>query len=94
MKLFKSNETNTFHYLTLATYDRVAVFRSDRACEIFVNTLEEVRRRYPYKLVGYVMICAVILRIGNGRVIEPVCRTRRVTCRLRSIGKPIGKRKQ
>ena len=56
MKLFKSNETNTFHYVTLVTYNRVPVFRSDRACEIFVATLTEVRQKYPYKLIGYVIM--------------------------------------
>ena len=56
MKLFKSNEQNTFHYVTLVTFNRVPVFRSDRACEILITTLDEVRQRYPYKLVGYVIM--------------------------------------
>src|SRR6266571_698067 len=56
MKLFKSNEPNTFHYVTLVTYNRVPVFRSERACEIFVSTLSEVRQRNPYKLIGYVIM--------------------------------------
>jgi putative transposase len=56
MKLFKSNEPNTFHYVTLVTYNRVPVFQSEQACEIFVNTLHEVRDRFPYKLIGYVVM--------------------------------------
>lgn len=56
MKLFKSNEQNTFHYVTLVTFNRVPVFRSERACEVLVTTLKEVRQRYPYKLVGYVIM--------------------------------------
>ena len=56
MKLFKSNERNTFHYVTLVTYKRVPVFLSDRACEIFIATLEAVRQKYPYKLIGYVIM--------------------------------------
>lgn len=56
MKLFKSNEPNTFHYVTLVTYDRVPVFKSDYACEVFVRILKEVRAIYPYKLVGYVIM--------------------------------------
>jgi len=56
MKLFKSSEPNTFHYVTLVTYNRVQVFQSDHACEIFVNTLREVRERFPYKLIGYVIM--------------------------------------
>lgn len=56
MKLFTSNEQNTFHYVTLVTFNRVPVSRSERACEIFVSTLDEVRQKYPYKLVGYVLM--------------------------------------
>ena len=56
MKLFKSSEPNTFHYVTLVTYNRVPVFQNDHACEIFVNTLREVRDRFPYKLIGYVIM--------------------------------------
>jgi len=56
MKLYKSNERNTFHYVTSVTYNRVPVFRSDRACEIFVEVLSEVRNKFPYKLIGYVIM--------------------------------------
>lgn len=56
MKLFKSNEQNTFHYVTLVTYNRVPVFRSGHACDIFIATLEAVRQKYPYKLIGYVIM--------------------------------------
>ena len=68
MKLFKSNEPNTFHYVTLVTYNRVPVFRSDRGCEIFVATLDEVRRRYPYKLIGYVIMPDHVHAIVNRSV--------------------------
>lgn len=56
MKLFKSNERNTFHYVTLVTFNRVQVFRSDQACEMFISTLDQVRQKYPYKLIGYVIM--------------------------------------
>ncbi len=56
MKLLKSNERNTFHYVTMVTYNRVPVFRSDHAGEILVDTLREVRDRFPYKLIGYVIM--------------------------------------
>ena len=68
MSLFKSNEQNTFHYVTLVTYNRVPVFRSDRACEILVTTLQEVRQRYPYKLVGYVIMPDHVHAIVNRSV--------------------------
>jgi REP element-mobilizing transposase RayT len=56
MKLYKSNDPNTFHYVTLVTHDRVPVFRSDEACQIFVDVRAEVRERFPYKLIGYVLM--------------------------------------
>jgi REP element-mobilizing transposase RayT len=56
MKLFKSDEPNTFHYVTLVTYNRVPIFKSERACEIFVDVLGEVRQRFSYKLIGYVLM--------------------------------------
>jgi putative transposase len=67
MKLFKSNEPNTFHYVTLVTHNRVPVFRSERACEIFVDVLSEVRERFPYKLIGYVLMPDHVHAIVNNR---------------------------
>jgi putative transposase len=68
MKLFKSNEQNTFHYVTLVTFNRVPVFEIDQACEIFIRTLNEVRQRYPYKLIGYVIMPDHVHAIVNRSV--------------------------
>src|SRR6266436_7706445 len=67
MKLFKSNEPNTFHYVTLVTDNRVCVFRSDEACRIFTEVLAEVREKYPYKLIGYVLMPDHVHAIINNR---------------------------
>src|ERR1051325_258064 len=56
MKLFKSQEPNIFHYTTSVCYRRVPVFRSEKACELFVEALAETRRRNPFKLIGYVVM--------------------------------------
>lgn len=56
MELFKSHEPNTVHYVTTVTYGRVQVFRSETACSIFVKTLAEARDKYPFKLIGYVVM--------------------------------------
>jgi REP element-mobilizing transposase RayT len=56
MKLFKSHDPNTFHYTTSVCYRRVPVFRSDKACQLFVEALAETRRRFPLKLIGYVVM--------------------------------------
>jgi len=67
VKLYKSNEPNTFHYVTLVTYNRVPVFRSEMACEIFIDVLRETREKYPYKLVGYVLMPDHVHAIINNR---------------------------
>ena len=68
MKLFKSNEPNTFHYVTpLMTFNRVPVFRSEEACEFFVNVLSEVREKYPYRLISYVLMPDHVHAIVNNR---------------------------
>jgi putative transposase len=56
MKLFKSLKPNTFHYITAVTFGRTQVFRSDVACQLFINTLAEIRSLHPFKLVGYVIM--------------------------------------
>ena len=56
MKLFKSHDPNTFHYTTSVCYRRVRVFRSERACDLFIEALAETRRRLPLKLIGYVVM--------------------------------------
>jgi len=55
MKLFKSHEPNTFHYTTSVCYQRVPIFRSSNACDLFIEAIAEIRKRYPFKLVGYVI---------------------------------------
>jgi len=67
MKLYKSNEPNTFHYVTLVSHNRVPVFRNDRACEIFIDVLRETREKYPYKLIGYVLMPDHVHAIINNR---------------------------
>ena len=56
MKLYKSNEPNTFHYVTMVSYNRVPVFRGDEACQVLVDVLREVREKFPYKLIGYMVM--------------------------------------
>jgi REP-associated tyrosine transposase len=56
MKLFKSHQPNTFHYVTTCCFNRVPVFKHDTACELFVNALEQTREHCRFKLVGYVIM--------------------------------------
>jgi putative transposase len=56
MELRVKNEPQIFHYITSVTFNRVPVFRSEKACEIFAKQLGEVREKFPYKLIGYVVM--------------------------------------
>jgi putative transposase len=45
-----------YHYITAVTHDRVPVFKSETACEIFINQLKELKEKFPFKLIGYVLM--------------------------------------
>jgi putative transposase len=67
VKLFKSITPNTFHYVTFVTHNRASVFKSEKACEIFIETLQEAREKFPYKLIGYVIMPDHVHAIVNER---------------------------
>ena len=56
MKLFKSHEPNVFHYTTTVCFNRVPVFRSEIACELFIEALLDTRKKCKFKLIGYVVM--------------------------------------
>jgi putative transposase len=56
MGLQKKRKPDTFYYITSVTFNRVPVFRSEKACEVFVDQLAEIREKFPYKLIGYVVM--------------------------------------
>jgi putative transposase len=56
MTVFNSKEPNTFHYLTMVAFRRVPVFKSEKACQFFIEVLQETRKKHPFKLVGYVIM--------------------------------------
>lgn len=56
MKLFKSREPNTFHYVTTVCFNRVPVFESEVACQLLVNAMVQTRHHCSFKLVGYVVM--------------------------------------
>lgn len=56
LRIFKSDEPNTFHYLTFITNRRVPIFCQDNACQIFVDVVKEIRQLHPFKLNGYVIM--------------------------------------
>lgn len=56
MTQFNSKEPNVFHYLTMVTFNRVPIFKSENVCRFFIEVLNETRARHPFKLVGYVIM--------------------------------------
>src|SRR2546430_50692 len=56
MKIFKSQEANTFHYVTTVCFKRGPVFKSEIACDLFIKALAETREKCQFNLIGYVVM--------------------------------------
>lgn len=56
MKLFKSEEPNTFHYITAVSFKRLPIFRNGNCCRIFIENLKELKEKHPFKLIAYVIM--------------------------------------
>jgi putative transposase len=70
MDRFKSREQNLVHYVTAVTYNRVPVFRSDKACELLIDGLATTRAKEPFKLIGYVIMPAHFHILANPRDLD------------------------
>ena len=44
------------HFLTFSCYQRRAFFRNEAWCDLFLEALERVRRRYRLVVLGYVVM--------------------------------------
>ena len=44
------------HFITFSCYRRLPLLKSARARNIFVRALDQVRKEYSFKLVGYVVM--------------------------------------
>ena len=53
--LKRSYETNALHFITFSCHERKQLLTSDRR-DLFVTVLEEMRRRYGFVIVGYVVM--------------------------------------
>lgn len=47
---------NDLHFLTFSCYRRLRFFRNEAYCDLFLKTLERVRRRYRLVVIGYVVM--------------------------------------
>jgi putative transposase len=55
-KLIRRYGQGHLHFITFTCYRRLPLLRSVRARNVFVNILGEVRDRYGFSLVGYVVM--------------------------------------
>lgn len=56
MRIFVSNEPNTFHYITAVAFGRTRIFQNAMICKILIETLLEIKTIHPFKLAGYVLM--------------------------------------
>ncbi len=54
--LKRYQQTRQLHFVTFSCYHRNPLLANSQACDIFVRTLEIVRRRYGFWLIGYVVM--------------------------------------
>jgi putative transposase len=54
--LKRYQQTRQLHFVTFSCYHRNPLLANSQACDIFVQTLETVRRWYGFWLIGYVVM--------------------------------------
>src|SRR5216684_7783824 len=54
--LKRYQQTRQLHFVTFGCYHRNPLLANSQACDIFVRTLETVRRWYGFWLIGYVVM--------------------------------------
>lgn len=65
MTTFNSTKRNVLHYLTFVTFARVPIFRSQEACQFFIDALRETKESHPFKLLAYVIMLDHVHLIVN-----------------------------
>jgi len=94
-KLVRIHGRGHLHFITFTCYRRLPLLRSVRARNIFVEILDDVRNRYGFSLVGYVVMPDHIhLLIGEPAVGTPSTviqvLKQRVSRRLRQKTRALG----
>lgn len=80
----REQDMNKLHYITSVTNNRVPVFRSDEICRIFIEQMKELKKRFPFKLIGYVLMpdhFHMIVDIHGGEVEKFLLRLRGMSAR-------------
>ncbi|MEW6125423.1 MAG: transposase [Acidobacteriota bacterium] len=65
MKFESSQNDNMFQYITVVTNNRVKVFHNPRACQFLIDAINNAREKYPFKLIGYVVMPDHLHMIAN-----------------------------
>lgn len=55
-RLERRQQTGHLHYITFSCHARAPYLASPEAKQVFLKTLESVRRRYEFTVVGYVVM--------------------------------------
>ena len=63
---------NHLHFITFSCYHRQQLFTTARRRDCFATTLEEVRKKYDFLVVGYVVMPEhVHLLVGESEIADP-----------------------
>jgi putative transposase len=54
--LRRFHQSQQSHFLTFSCYHRQPKFRSPPACDLFLECLESMRRRFAMRIYGYVVM--------------------------------------
>ena len=54
--LVRYQQTGDLHFLTFSCYGRQGYFRSAKGRELFLQSLETMRQRYDFHVLGYVVM--------------------------------------
>ena len=78
MTRFRSRHLNNVHFVTTVTFKRLPIFRSEEACKIFVNVLDELRKTHKLRVSGYVIMPDHVHLLLNLAVVVPRCPAHRL----------------
>jgi putative transposase len=54
--LKRYHESKQSHFVTFSCYHRLPYLAEQRVCAVFVNSLERMRRKYQFRVYGYVLM--------------------------------------
>jgi putative transposase len=83
-RLKRYQREGSYHFLTFSCYQRRPLLDEDRARMVFLETLEQLRRRHQFDLFGYVLMPEHVHLLMSEPVVESLSTTISVLKRLTS----------